>query len=78
MDAETEAAPLILPAPVYNLCMGDGCKLPPETIKAVDDFLVPASFRRKGTHEASLLYSIGMYVERIDKKRASCNCIMSI
>ena len=40
--------------------------------KAVDGFPVPADFRREGAREASFMYSIGVYVETIEEKTASC------
>ena len=43
-----------------------------ETIKAVSRFVVPAGFLREGAHEASCVYSIGVYVETIDEKTAPC------
>ena len=64
--------PVILPAPVYNSRTGDVYELPAETIIAVDDFPVPAGFRREGTREASFMYSIGVYVEPIDEETAPC------
>ena len=72
VDAENKAAPVILPAPVYNSLTEDVYELPAETVKAVDGFPVPAGFRRERTREASFMYSIGVYVETIDEKRAPC------
>ena len=79
MDAEKEAVPVILTAPVYNSRTGGMHELPAETIKTVDDFPVPAAFRRQGTREALFVYSIGVYVESIDEKTAPCNyfCLTS-
>ena len=44
IDAGTEAVPVSSPAPVYNSCTGYVWELPPETIKAVDDFPVTAGY----------------------------------
>ena len=57
-------------APVYNSLTGDVYELPAETIKAVDDFPVPAGFRRERAREALFMYSIGVYVETTDEKTA--------
>ena len=73
VDAEKKAVPVILPAPpVYNSLTGDVYELRAETIKAVDEFPVPAGFRREATREAFIMYSIGVYVETIDEKTAPC------
>ena len=72
VDAEKKAVPVILRAPVYNSRTGDVEELPAETIIAVDDFPVPAGFRRGGTREASFIYSTSVYVEPIDAKTAPC------
>ena len=66
-----------MPAPVYNSRTGGVCELPAETIKAVDKFPLPAGFRREGTREASFIYSIGVYIEPIDEKTASCKYVGS-
>ena len=50
-----------------NSCTGHVHELPADTIKAVDDFPVPAGFWRQWTREASNVYSIGVYVEPIDE-----------
>ena len=72
VDEEKKAMPVILLAPVYNSRTEDVHELPAETIKAVDDFSVPAGFRREGTREGSFMYSVGVYVEPIDEKTAPC------
>ena len=72
VDAERKAVPVILLAQVYNSLTGDEYELPAETIEAVDGFPVPAGLRREGTREASFMYSIGVYVETIDEKKAPC------
>ena len=64
--------PVILPGPVYNSLTGDVYELSAETIKAVDGFPVPASFRREGGREALFTYSIGVYVETTDENTAPC------
>ena len=69
VDAEKKALPAILPAPVLNSLTGDVYELPPEKIKAVDGFTVPAGFRRGGTREASFMYSIGVYVQLSTRRR---------
>ena len=45
----------ISPAIVYNK-LGQVYDVQHETTKAVDDFAVPAGYRRVGTREASLMY----------------------
>ena len=72
VEVEKKAVPMILPAPTYNSRTGDVHELPAETIKAVDDFPVPADFRRERTREAWFMDSIGVYVEQIDEKTAPC------
>ena len=72
VDAKKNAVPVILSAPVYNSVTGDVNELPAETVKAVDSFPVPAGFRRELTGEATLMYSIGVYVETNDKKTVPC------
>ena len=62
----------ISPAIVYNK-LGQVYDVQHETTKAVDDFAVPAGYRRVGTREASFMYSVGVYVEPIsdnDKTKA--------
>ena len=62
----------ISPAIVYNK-LGQVYDVQNETTKAVDDFAVPAGYRRVGTREASFMYSVGVYVEPIsdnDKTKA--------
>ena len=49
VDAEKKAVPVLLLASLYNSRTGDVYELPAETIKVVDDFPVPAGFRREGT-----------------------------
>ena len=51
VDADQNAVLVFLPAPVYSSLTGDVYELPAETIKAVDGFPVPASFRREGPHQ---------------------------
>ena len=49
----------ISPAIVYNK-LGQVYDVQHETTKAVDDFAVPAGYRRVGTREASFMYSVGV------------------
>ena len=72
VDAEKKAVPVILPAPAYNSLTGDVYELPGEAIKVADAFPVPAGFWMEGAREVSFMYSIGVYVETIDKKTAPC------
>ena len=67
-----ESRQVVLPVPVYNSLMGDVYELPAKTVKAVDGFPVPAGFRKEKTGQASLMYSIGVYVETTDEKTAPC------
>ena len=41
--------------------------MPSETIKFVDDFIVPRGYRSEGTREASFMYSLGVYCVPADQ-----------
>ena len=60
---------MILPSPVYNSHTGDVHELAAEKINSVNDFPVPAGFRRERTREAGFMDSIGVHVEPIDERR---------
>ncbi|CAN0456606.1 unnamed protein product, partial [Pylaiella littoralis] len=54
--------PVIGPAPIYDSATNTEREVPAETLKAIDEFVVPEGYRREGTREASFLYSLGVYV----------------
>lgn len=68
--ADGKNAPVIKPALVYD-SKGKVVDLSPETIKAVDDFVVPHGYRREGAREWSFMYSLGIHTvpDRHERRR---------
>ena len=64
-DVDGNRLNVIKPAGVYNI-NGSLFELPEETIRAVDDFVVPQGFQRSGCREQSFMYSLGVYVKPVD------------
>lgn len=62
----TRCVEVMKPAAVYSIKDGSEITLPTETVKAVDDFIVPTGYRREGSRAKSFMYSLGVYVKPVD------------
>lgn len=71
-----KSVPIIQPAVVFTK-LGDVFEVEQKIADAVDEFIVPAGCRRKGSREQSFMYSLGVYVEQdegIDHKYFCMAC----
>lgn len=66
VDADDRRVGVIPPAAVCNSQTGREIDVSPETVKAVDNFVVPSGYRREGSREKSFMYSLGVYVKPVD------------
>ena len=55
------------PALVFKTGGGEVSDVPVATAKSVDDFEMPRGYKKVGTTERLLTYSLGVYVEPVEK-----------
>ena len=58
---------VIKPALVFKTGGGDVFDVPAATAKAINDFEVLRGYKREGTRKRSFMYSLGVYVEPVEK-----------
>ena len=66
--------PVIKPAPIYNK-KGEEHDLDSVVVNAVDNFKVPDGYVRKGAREGSIMNSLGVYVEALERESHKYFCL---